>query len=231
MTAEGERSLSDFVTPGYLEILTEIARLLKQPDLAKQPETGRARLLIDALEQARALLVLDNLESLPKEQQNRLFEFLSQLPSGCKAIATSRRRTDVDARIIRLAKLDQDAASALISELATDRTLLAKASVEERTHLYEETGGNPLLLRWVAGQLGKGRCRTVAAALDFLRSAPPGNDPLEFIFGDLLETFTGNETKVLAALSYFTQMVELKHISELGELSMATTETALGGPC
>ncbi|MBI3364818.1 MAG: NACHT domain-containing protein, partial [Ignavibacteriae bacterium] len=156
MTAEGERRLSDFVTPGYLDMLNEIARLLKQPDLAKQPETDRARLLIDALAPAKALLILDNLESMPKDQQNRLFEFLSQLPPGCKAIATSRRRTDVDARIIRLAKLDQDAALALIADLATDRPLLAKATAEERIHLYEETGGNPLLLRWVAGQLGRG---------------------------------------------------------------------------
>ncbi|MGH8625184.1 MAG: DUF4062 domain-containing protein [Gammaproteobacteria bacterium] len=228
MTAEGERKLSDFVTPSYLDMLNEIARLLKQPDLAKQPETERARLLIDALEPAKALLILDNLESLPKDQQNRLFEFLSQLPPGCKAIATSRRRTDVDARIIRLAKLEQDAALALIAELATDRLLLAKAPVEERAHLYEETGGNPLLLRWVAGQLGKGRCRTVASAIEFLRSAPADNDPLEFIFGDLLETFTENETKVLAALTYFTQQVEVKLIAELAIISKSAAETALG---
>jgi hypothetical protein len=228
MTADGERKLSDVLTPGYLDMLNEIARLLKQPDLAKQPETERARLLIDALAPAQALLILDNLESLPKDQQNRLFEFLSQLPPGCKAIATSRRRADLDARIIRLAKLDQDAALALIAELAIDRPLLANATAEQRTHLYEETGGNPLLLRWVAGQLGKGHCRTVASALDLLRSAPADNDPLEFIFGDLLETFTENETKVLTALAYFTQQVEVKLIAELASISRTAAETALG---
>ncbi|TAL12768.1 MAG: tetratricopeptide repeat protein [Nitrospirae bacterium] len=228
MTADGKRTLSDFVTPGYLDMLNEIARLLKQPDLAKQPETDRARCLIDALSAIQVLLVLDNLESLPKDQQSRLFEFLSQLPPSCKAITTSRRRTDVDARIIRLAKLDRDAALALIAELATDRPLLAKATAQERIHLYEETGGNPLLLRWVAGQLGKGRCRTIASALGFLRNAPADNDPLEFIFGDLLETFTQNETKVLAALTYFTQQVEVKLITELSNISKTAAETALG---
>lgn len=228
LTAEGERPLSDFVTPGYLDMLNEIARLLKQPDLAKQPEAERARLLIDALEPALALLILDNLESLPKDQQNRLFEFLSQLPPSCKAIATSRRRTDVDARIIRLAKLDQDAALTLIAELSADRPLLAKATAEERIHLYEETGGNPLLLRWVAGQLGSGRCRTIVSALDFLRSTPGDNDPLEFIFGDLLERFTENETKVLAALTYFTQQVEVKLVAELANISQTAAEIALG---
>ena len=219
---------TDFVLPGYLAMLNEIARLLKQPDLAKQPEEERARLLIEALAPAQALLILDNLESLAKDDQNRLFEFLSQLPPGCKAIVTSRRRTDVDARIIRLARLDRDAALALIAALATDRPLLAKASAAERSHLYEETGGNPLLLRWIAGQLGKGRCRTVARALDFLRSAPEDNDPLEFIFGDLLETFTDSETAALAALSYFTREVEVKLIAELAGLSKTAVEAALG---
>lgn len=228
LTPDGEEKLSDFVTPGYLDMLNEIARLLKQPNLAKQPETDRARLLIDALAPAQALLILDNLESLPKVQQNRLFEFLSQLPPGCKAIATSRRRTDVDARIIRLARLEQDATLALITELAIDRPLLAKATAQERIHLYEETGGNPLLLRWIAGQLGRGHCRTIVNAMDFLRSAPEDNDPLEFIFGDLLETFTENETKVLAALTYFTQHVEVRLIAELANISKPATETALG---
>lgn len=228
MTAEGERQLSDFVTPGYLDILNELAHLLKQPDLAKRPEAERARLLIDVLASARALLILDNLESLPRDQQNRLFEFLSQLPPGCKAIVTSRVRTDVDARIIRLAKLDQDAVLALIEELATDRPLLAKASPEECIRLYEETGGNPLLLRWIVGQLGRGRCRTIASALGLLRSAAADNDPLEFIFGDLLGTFTENETKTLSALTYFTQQVEVKLIAELADISSTVTEAALG---
>ncbi len=228
LTAEGEKRLSDFVTPGYLNILNEIARLLKNSDIAKEPETDRPRLVIEALVPAKALLILDNLESLPKDHQSRLFDFLSLLPVGCKAIATSRLRTDVDARIIRLAKLDPDAAQSLLDELAIDRPLLAKATARERTQLYEETGGNPLLLRWVAGQLGRGRCRTVAAALDLLRSASSDNDPLEFIFGDLLGTFTESETKVLAALTYFTRPVAVNLIAELANISSTAAETALG---
>ncbi len=227
MTADGERKLTDFVVPGYLDMLNELARKLALPDLAKRPESDRARLLIEALALVQALLILDNLESLPKDDQNRLFEFLSQLPPGCKAIVTSRRRTDVDARIIRLGKLEQDAALKLLAELAADRPLLQKATAAERIHLYEETGGNPLLLRWIAGQLGRGSCRTLAAALALCRDAAKENDPLEFIFGDLLETFTEAETNVLAALSYFTQPVEVKLIAEMADLSKTAAETAL----
>ena len=108
------------------------------------------------------------------------------------------------------------------------RDAQARDCPEDRIHLYEETGGNPLLIRWVAGQLGRGRCRTIATALAFLRSAPKGNDPLEFIFGDLLDTFTEAETKVLAALTYFTQPVETKLIAELAGISETAAGTALG---
>ncbi len=229
LTADGARPLKDFVNPGYLYMLNEIALKLKENDFAKTPETERARLLIDALAPAQALLILDNLESLAKDEQNRLFDFLSQLPPGCKAIATSRRRSDVDCRIIRLEKLEQDEALALIAELATDRPLLAKASQEDRIHLYLETGGNPLVLRWVAGQLGRGHCRTITVALDFLRSASGSNDPLEFIFGDLLEEFNENETKLLAALTYFTRPVKVIGIAELASMSIIAAETTLNG--
>jgi hypothetical protein len=228
MSADGERRLTGFVLPGYLEMLNEIARLLGQPDLAKSIESARARLVLEALEPEQALLILDNLESLTPEHRDQLFAFIGHLPQGCKAIVTSRRRTDVDARIIRLEKLDHDAALAFLGELATDRPLLARASEAQRVELYEETGGNPLLLRWIAGQLGKGRCRNVADALAFIRSAPPENDPLEFIFGDLLETFTDSETKALAALTFFTVPMEVKFIAELANLTKSAAQTALG---
>jgi tetratricopeptide (TPR) repeat protein len=227
MTAEGERELSQFVVPGYLDMLNEMARQLGQPELAKLPETDRARAIVAALEPAQALLIVDNLESLPKGQLDKLFEFLSQLPQSCKAIATSRRRTNVDARAIRLDKLEQEAALALFSELEADQPLLKKAGETDRIHLYEETGGNPLLVRWIVGQLGRGSCRSLPDALALCRRAEKENDPLEFIFGDLLETFTEAETKALAALTYFTQMLEVKHIAELAGISKTAAQTAL----
>jgi tetratricopeptide (TPR) repeat protein len=228
LTADGQRPLKGFVLPSYLQMLNELANQLGQPELAKLAEEERTLRLQQKLQAADALLILDNLESLSSEHRDQIFAFVGRLPHGCKAIVTSRRRTDVDARIIRLEKLDQKAALELLAELAQDRPLLAKATEQERLHLYEETGGNPLLLRWIAGQLGKGRCRTVDGALAFIRSSPPGNDPLEFIFGDLLETFTETETKVLAALVHFTSKVEVKFIAELAEVSNGAAQTALG---
>jgi hypothetical protein len=41
-------------------------------------------------------------------------------------------------------------------------------------------------------------------AVSYLRSCPEENDPLEFIFGDLVGDFSEAETMVLCALTYFT---------------------------
>jgi tetratricopeptide (TPR) repeat protein len=227
LTADGQRSLGSFVLPGYLDMLNAIARELEQKDFEKAQEKDRSDLILRALRDAEVLLVLDNLETLPEIDRDQLFAFLNHLPRGCSAIVTSRRRADASAVVVRLDKLEWPAARDLITGLAKDNERLRQASEKDQHSLYEETGGNPLLIRWVAGQLGVGRCRTIAAALAFLRSAPAGNNALEFIFGDLLDTFTTSETKALAALSHFTTAVEVKFIAELSGLNETAAEGAL----
>jgi tetratricopeptide (TPR) repeat protein len=71
------------------------------------------------------------------------------------------------------------------------------------------------------------QCRTIAEACAFIDKAPKGNDPLEYIFGDLLETFTADETKVLAALTYFSLPAKLKWIADMTDLPARAAETAL----
>jgi tetratricopeptide (TPR) repeat protein len=95
--------------------------------------------------------------------------------------------------------------------------------------LYRQTGGKPLLLRWTAGQIGRGNCLTLADAVAYLRSCPEGNDPLEFIFGDLVEDFGEGETSVLCALAYFTLPAKVEHVAEVGGCAEADADRALRG--
>ncbi len=224
---DGERKLSGFILPGFLEMLNELARELGQPEINKSPEDQRIRLLLEALRPVQALLILDNLEALTKDDRDRLFTFVKRLPQGCKAILTSRRRIGSGSELLILEQLDEAAALATLNDLARHNKLLAKTGAAERRALHQQTGGKPLLLRWVAGQLGRGSCRTLADALAFLRTCPPDNDPLEFTFGDLARDFTDDETKVLCALSYFSLPAQVEHLAELAELEKAAAEIAL----
>src|SRR5439155_11746743 len=66
-----------------------------------------------------------------------------------------------------------------------------------------------------------------AEACDYVQHAPPGNDPLDYIFGDLLDTFTSSETAVLAALTHFTQPAQVKWIADVAQLAAPQAQTAL----
>jgi len=230
LTPAGEKPLTDFTRPDYLAMLNELALALGEESIPKLPPEERPKALNRALSGKKALIVFDNVETLPEDDRTRLFQFLFFLPQGNKAIVTSRRRTDVDARIICLDRLSRDEAMQLIAYLAEERyPLLARASQQEREALYEITQGNPLLIRWIAGQLGRegSQCRTIADACAFIDHAPPGNDPLEYVFGDLLATFSEDETKVLAALTHFTQPARLQWIAQMTGLAERAAETAL----
>lgn len=224
---DGLRDLSGFLVSGLVELFGELARELGRDDIVKVAEDQRPRLLLEALRGTRTLLVLDNLESLLKPERDILFTFVKRLPPGCKAILTTRLRIGSGAEELILDKLDEQAALDTLAELATHNPLLARTSDAERLVLYRETGGSPLLLRWTAGQIGRGHCLTFSDALDFLRSCPPGNDPLEFIFGDLVEHFSDAETRALCALTYFTLPTKVEHVAAIADITEPDTDRAL----
>ena len=116
--------------PNYIALLSELARELGEDDIAKIPENERANTVRRILSDRHALIIIDNLETFTETERKRVFQFLGRLPASCKAIVTSRRRTDVDARIVRLDKLSREAALKLIEELATRNKHLARATLE-----------------------------------------------------------------------------------------------------
>jgi tetratricopeptide (TPR) repeat protein len=230
LTPEGEKPLKDFSRDNYFSMLDELALELGEDGIPRLAPNERANQLRMALGGKKTLIVFDNLETLQEGERDRLFQFLSRLPEGNKAIATSRRRrSDVDARAIRLDRLSADEALQLMNELAKNNSRLARENEAARRKLYEITNGSPLLIKWVCGQLGRDRSamHTIEEACAFIEKAPEGNDPLEHSFGDLLETFTESETKVLAALTHFTQPAKLKWLSQMTDLPESTAQTAL----
>ncbi len=230
LTPHGERDLDDFQLPNYMALLTELGTMLGEAGMGQIAAEERVKAVHRALAGQQALIVIDNLETFDKTERDRVVQFLERLPEGNKAIVTSRRRIDGGVQLIRLDRMAQADALRLIDTFAENNRFVARATDAERQQLYEETGGNPLLLRWACGQLGRGQCRTVATACDYLRNAPgqkEGNAPLEYVFGDLIDEFTESQTKVLAALSHFTHPARVAWVMEMTGLSRVATETAL----
>jgi len=235
---EGEHRLTDHRVSDYHAMINELGRALGREDIPRAVPEERPNLVRHALANHRALLVLDNLETFSAEERRRVFDLLVNLPAACRAIVTSRRPGgSATGHNLSLDKLEREAADELLTELGMRWAPVARLTGAERDQLYSETGGNPLLLTWVAGQLGRmtGRCRTLTEAVERLQEAhrlqklDEKNDPLDFIFGDLVETFTVNETEVLASLVHFTQPAPVNWLVPLIGLSRKAAETVLDG--
>ncbi|MFI3185241.1 MAG: metallophosphoesterase, partial [Methylococcaceae bacterium] len=193
MDADGERTMHDGRADDYFNLLTEMGRALGCEKAQSVPPEQQVDEVRHALIAQKVLLVLDNLEAFSGAERRRIYDLLETLPATCRAIVTSRRRDETSARTIRLDKLDFVAAQQLLAELSERNPFMPTLTEDDQQLLYAQTGGNPLLLTWTAGQLGRlqGRCRTVDEAIERLIEAhEKNNDPLEFVFGDLLDTFT-----------------------------------------
>ena len=205
LTPTGIVPIYDFSFSEFMSLLNELACQIDGPDISQMNQSERVSEVSRALENKHALIIIDNLEDLKEDERARLYDFLDHLPASCKAIVTSRRRNDVTGRVIRLDRLQFEDAMELINQLSHDNFLLKRANQEDRQNLYQITQGNPLLIKWVVGQLGRegSDCRTIADACRYMDSVSPTGDPLEYVFGDLLKTLTKLEIAVLAALSHF----------------------------
>lgn len=222
-----ERNLGEFALSSWLEMLNEIARELGQGDITKASENERARLVQGALRGRQVLLVLDNLETLTKPEQDQLFTFLEYLPSGCKALLTSRIFVGNKVLAIELSELDQFSALRLLEEIAKHNVSFEKSTEAERIDLYQEIGGRPLLLRWVAGQVGETGCTSISDALSRLSSCPAGNDPLSFIFGDILADLCPEDLLILSTLTHPSLPISVESISEICGVALQRTRISL----
>lgn len=228
--ADGERQIRERRPRDLDGLYAELAAALGDTTFERVASADRPTELRRLLADRRALLVIDNLETLHKDDRRELLGWLGSLPAGCRAIVTSRRRDeDLAGHALRVDKLEREAADELLSDLGP------RLTAEDRERLYTETGGNPLLLTWTAAQLGRtrGRARTIDAAVARLREAhhdregAARNDPLAYVFGDLIDSFTPAEDAVTVALSHFTGPARLGWIVPLTSLGHKAAETAL----
>lgn len=210
--------------------INETARALGRSDIGKVDSAAKPRALIDALRSTRTLLIFDNLETLSKEEQEALTDVLRDLPNGCKAMLTSRRRGGEGAVWQRLDRLDDAAACDLINEACRkDGNLAAKfARAGANTQaLIDEAGGSPLALTNILGILRKRHSLSVSAAVDILRRKAEDSELLQFVFQEARKDLTANDEAALCALALFALSADFEAWQAVAALTRPALEQVI----
>lgn len=129
--------------------------------------------LLGYLENFKVLLILDNLETVTDQ---RLRDFLLDLPLGSKVLITSRIGLGIE-NPVKLGPLDEDESVRLLRALASIRDVKLLRSMDDGAlrNLASKMNGHPLFIRWlVTGvQAGKRPAELVSGngiLLDFCMS-------------------------------------------------------------
>jgi hypothetical protein len=159
-------------------VLGDIARQTRQFEMAAQPFEQRRQALEVYLKQRRVLVVLDNLETV--ENSTALVADLHRMIGGSRLLLTSRHDIDYTAaQGYRLRGLDETAGIAFLKQVALELNVEAiqHAPITKLLELHEKTGGAPLAMRLVVGQLGT---QTLDTVLEQLQTADMDTANYEF---------------------------------------------------
>jgi tetratricopeptide (TPR) repeat protein len=132
------------------EILITIGASLGNPTIGNLSIQEQIKRAYNLLSRQTTLLVLDNFESLSKNEQHDILDFLRRSPITLKVAITSRERVS-EGQIIRLQGLSFEESNALLEWDAQQKNI--HLTKDQNKYLVELTGGLPLALLWVQGQI------------------------------------------------------------------------------
>jgi len=193
------------------DILITIGTVLGNPTIGNLSLQEQIRRAYSLLARRTTLLVLDNFESLSRKEQHDILEFLRRSPITLKVIVTSRERV-AEGQIIRLQGLNEEESAALLKWDAQQKNIhLTEA---QNKQLIDLTGGLPLALLWVQGQIAV-LGYSVTQVLDKL--SLDSNIPiLQYCFNhswNLLKD--GNEKKLLLILALHPEAMSREALREI----------------
>ncbi len=132
------------------DILITIGASLGNPTIGNMTIQDQIKTAYTLLARRTTLLVLDNFESLSKNEQRDILDFLRRSPITLKVLVTSRERV-TEGQIIRLQGLSFEESNALLEWDAQQKNI--QLTREQKKYLADLTGGLPLALLWVQGQI------------------------------------------------------------------------------
>jgi tetratricopeptide (TPR) repeat protein len=196
------------------DILITIGTSLGNPTIGNLSIQDQIKKAYQLLARRTTLLILDNFESLSKKEQSDILDFLRRTPTALKIIITSRERV-AEGQIIRLQGLSFVESNALLEWDAQQKNI--QLTSDQNKYLVDLTGGLPLALLWVQGQIAV-LGYSVTQVLDKL-SLDADIPILQYCFNhswNLLRHF--NEKRLLFVLALQPDAVSRDALKEIAEI-------------
>jgi hypothetical protein len=197
------------------QLLADIARQCDRPDLAKLPPDQQRVAVKQLLLARRVLIVLDNLETMvdPDGFVDEVYQILGR----GKLLITSRHHLRHErAFTLDLSGLYQTEGLAFLREDSAERgiPLIAQAKGEDLLAIYQVTGGAPLAMKLVIGQVSRWPLEQVLKNLKAAQFSGPNYDFYRFVFKQSWDMLALPAQQVLVSMSVF-------------DLANGSSETAL----
>ncbi|MFI6784952.1 tetratricopeptide repeat protein [Micromonospora sp. NPDC050276] len=186
-------------------LLDVICHTLDYPYIQQFESNKKYDEVLKLLRRVRALIVLDNFETVDDE---RVARFIEAVPDRSKVLVTTRNQREWNKPYIAvgLSKLVRDEGTTLIHDEARRLGIAAVSQLgnDSLFALYEATGGSPLAIKWALGQIKQGG-QTYASVLGALKNAQ--GDIFEIMFASSWKILDENSRQVLLAVPIFAATV------------------------
>lgn len=225
----GERGIRpvDSALTSYDGLLNEILDVTGFSDCIPQSTGDRENAVASILAGTRALLYVDNLETIVDD--GRIVRFLESIPKPVKAITTSRVATVRTAAYpIAVGPLTAAEAAKLFDQTCRrrGRDMLRNASSAEKERIVSGCAYVPLAIEWLIGN-----ARDVGAALqlaeDIVGSRRRDDELLEFCFRRVYDRLTAEQQLLLRALALDQQPQVVEALSAACQLSIESVDASL----
>ena len=223
-SAKTERLMASGITqlqPEFTDLESLTRTVLEVTGFGDYQSQDPVALVKEILEISKTLLVLDNLEIVSDPD---FYEFLQEVPSPSKVLATTRTRLEGSQKNVRLTALPVSDALALIRQLATDLDSPELRGEADQTlvSLINRVGGIPLAIKLAVGRIATGM--PLAAYLDKLDSGAAQQDLLEFCFMESWSNLKEDAKQVLLAIMLFGEApseAEMRRVIGMPEMRLS----------
>jgi tetratricopeptide (TPR) repeat protein len=145
VTADGRPNFT------FTTLLDDIAQQFDRIDLRPLAVGPKEDAVRGLLADAPTLVVLDDFETIPPEEEPRCLEFLAQR-AQCPALITTRQKVE-HARLIPIDKMREHEADDFLDRLVAQTGDPDIYTPDVRRRILETAESNPLVVQWVVGQI------------------------------------------------------------------------------